>query len=211
MSSGKKTKTLVPRYQKIAVDIAAKIANGIYQCGDKLYARSSLAGCYAVSPETARRAICILSDLGIVKSQQGNGVTVLSTKKASAFIEQMGEITSLNDIEESIRSSINRQRLEMENISTQMSELMSQLEHYRFTNPFSPFKIHITDKTPYLGKTISELHFWQNTAATIVALRHDTKMIVSPGPYAVLCESDILYFVGQDTAARVEKFLYPSG
>ena len=71
-----KSKTAIPRYQQIAVEVAARIANGEYPEGQKIYARSSLAGQYSVSPETARRAICILSDLGIVSSEKGNGIII---------------------------------------------------------------------------------------------------------------------------------------
>ena len=46
----------MPRYHKIALDIASKIANGELNEGDKIYASSSIAGRYAVSSEnrTAR-------------------------------------------------------------------------------------------------------------------------------------------------------------
>ncbi len=78
-----KHKTAIPRYQQIAVEVAARIANGEYEVGEKIYARSSLASQYSVSPETARRAICILSDLGIVTSEKGNGIIIRSQKKSS--------------------------------------------------------------------------------------------------------------------------------
>ncbi len=60
----------MPRYQQIAVEIATRIANEEYKVGDKIYTRSYIAGHYGVSPETARRAICVLSDLDIVVSEK---------------------------------------------------------------------------------------------------------------------------------------------
>jgi len=54
-----KFKITSPRYQQIAADVAAKIVDGHYKVGDKIYARSSLASQYGVSSETARRAICV--------------------------------------------------------------------------------------------------------------------------------------------------------
>lgn len=50
-------KISTPQYQQIAADIAAKIVDGRYDLGEKIYARSSLASQYNVSSETARRAI----------------------------------------------------------------------------------------------------------------------------------------------------------
>lgn len=70
----KKTKIVGPVYQQIAADIASKIANGHYEVGEKIYARSVLASQYGVSAETARRAISILSDMDIVDTARGSGV-----------------------------------------------------------------------------------------------------------------------------------------
>ena len=57
-----KNKISMPRYQQIAVEIATRIANEEYKVGDKIYTRSYIAGHYGVSPETARRAICVRSE-----------------------------------------------------------------------------------------------------------------------------------------------------
>ena len=51
----------MPRYQQIALDIATQIVKRQYRVGDRIYARSSLASRYHVSPETARRAVCLLA------------------------------------------------------------------------------------------------------------------------------------------------------
>ena len=45
-----KHKIAEPIYQKIAIDIASKIAAGKYKAGEKIYGRSMLAAHYAVSP-----------------------------------------------------------------------------------------------------------------------------------------------------------------
>ena len=58
-----KHKIAEPIYQKIAIDIASKIAAGKYKAGEKIYGRSMLAAHYAVSPETIRRAMFMLQDV----------------------------------------------------------------------------------------------------------------------------------------------------
>lgn len=65
-----KHKIAEPIYQKIAIDIASKIAAGKYKAGEKIYGRSMLAAHYAVSPETIRRAMFMLQDVGIVAIEQ---------------------------------------------------------------------------------------------------------------------------------------------
>lgn len=77
-----KHKIAEPIYQKIAIDIAAKIAAGKYKVGEKIYGRSMLSAHYAVSPETIRRSMFMLQDLGIVAIESGSGSTVLSAERA---------------------------------------------------------------------------------------------------------------------------------
>ena len=73
----------MPRYQQIALDIATQIVKRQYRVGDRIYARSSLASRYHVSPETARRAVCLLADMGIVEAEKGSGVEILSVEAAA--------------------------------------------------------------------------------------------------------------------------------
>ena len=67
-----------PRYQQIALQIAERIVRNELKVGQKIYARSTLATTFAVSPETARKAINVLSDLGIVDPVHGSGVNIAS-------------------------------------------------------------------------------------------------------------------------------------
>lgn len=81
---GEKIKSSV--YQKIALDIASRIVENNLVVGEKIYARSSIANRYNVSPETARRAINILSDLDIVDTMKGSGVIIKSYENAVKYI-----------------------------------------------------------------------------------------------------------------------------
>ena len=59
------------------------------------------------------------------------------------------------------------------------------------------------------GRNLGELHFWQATGATIVAIRRGTSRIVSPGPYAELYGGDEIIFVGSDEAREaVSRFFF---
>ena len=77
-------------------------------------------------------------------------------------------------------------------------------------NPFMPFEVKITSECSYLNKTVSEIQFWQHTGATVLAIGRNGNVIKSPGPYAILLENDIIYFLSQDDSSqRVKEFLYP--
>ncbi len=204
-------KISIPRYQQIAIEIATRIVSGEYKEGEKIYARSSLASQYGVSSETARRAICVLSDLDIVSSEKGSGVTIKSRENATDFVKQYEKRQTLDTIKEDILVSIKRQKKEMENLDDCLSELIAATDHFRSLNPFMPFQININSKSEYINHTIVELQFWQHTGATVIAIKREGSLLVSPGPYLVLLEGDILYFVTQDDSPqRVKDFLYPN-
>lgn len=206
----KKIKIVSPVYQQIAADIASKIANGYYEVGEKMYARSVLASQYGVSSETARRAICILSDMDIVDATKGSGVIIKSSENAIKFVKQHDDIKTVNDLKNDILSSLERQKKENEYLKEHLSELIDKTDRFKSINPFVPFEIRISRKTPYIEKNIAEINFWHNTTATIIAIKRNDCLEMSPGPYAVLHENDIFYFVGDENCyERVKNFLYP--
>lgn len=206
----KKMKIVSPVYQQIAVDIASKIANGYYEVGEKMYTRSVLASQYGVSSETARRAICILSDMDIVDATKGSGVIITSSENAIKFIKQYDDIKTVNDLKSDILNSLERQKKENEYLKEHLLELINKTDRFKSINPFIPFEIKITRETPYIEKNIAEINFWHNTTATIIAIKRNDYLEMSPGPYAVLHEGDIFYFIGDENCyERVKNFLYP--
>lgn len=199
-----------PRYQQIAIDIASKIVSGHYQEGDKIYARSALSSQYSVSSETARRAISILSDIGIVETLRGSGVVIKSQEKAIKFVKQYDNIKTVNDLKNEVLSSIERQAKENNYLKERVNELVDRIDRFKAIDPFAPFKATINSSCPFIGKTIAETNFWHNTIATIVAIGRGGSLMISPGPYAVFKEGDIIYFVGDENSLeRVNCYLYP--
>lgn len=206
----KKIRIVSPIYQQIATDIASKIASGHYEVGEKIYARSVLASQYGVSAETARRAIAILSDMEIVDTTKGSGVIIKSAENAIKFIRQYNDVKTVNDLRNEILDKLELQKKENDSLKEQIIELLDKTDRFKSINPFIPFEIRIFKETPYLEKNIAEINFWHNTSATVICIKRNGCLEMSPGPYAVLRENDILYFVGdEDCYERVNKFLYP--
>lgn len=206
----KKIRIVSPVYQQIATDIASKIASGYYEIGEKIYARSVLASQYGVSAETARRAIAILADMEIVDATKGSGVIIKSTENAIRFIRQYNDVKTVNDLRNNILTKLEEQKKENDLLEKQIIELLDKTDRFKSINPFIPYEIGITNKTPYLEKNIAEINFWHNTAATIICIKRNGCLEMSPGPYAILRENDIFYFVGDENCyERVNKFLYP--
>lgn len=205
----KNVNVVAARYQQIAADIAGKIASGHYQTGEKIYARSAIASQYGVSAETARRAICVLSDMEIVDATRGSGVVILSAQKAAQFVKQYRDLRTVSDLKQEIIEKVDRQAAETEGLKSLLEELIDRTDRFRSINPFVPFEIVITEKTTQLGKSLSEINFWHNTAATVIGIRRGQTLMMSPGPYATLNLGDVIYFVGDENCYdRVERFLY---
>lgn len=203
-----KIRIVTPRYQQIAADVAAKIVDGHYKVGEKIYTRSSLASQYGVSPETARRAIAILADLKIVETVRGSGVTILSYENAVQFVKQFRGIKSAVALKKEISNQLDRQIEGARKLRESLVELMDRVEKVKTINPFVPFETVVEEGSFCESKTISQVNFWHNTGATIVGILQEEVLIMSPGPHAVLSAGNTVYFVGDENAlVRVEEFL----
>lgn len=197
-----------PIYQQIAIDLANRIANGEFVVGDKIHGRSTLAGQYNVSPETIRRAVIILEDVNIVEVTQGSGITVKSKDEAFKFIEKFKSKDSMTSIKKDIENVLNEKRKLDEKLTSYINELIDYSERFKNSNPFAPMEIEIPKKSKLLGKTAAETNFWQNTGATIIGIRRDGKLILSPGPYITFNEGDFYIMVGEESSfERVKSFI----
>lgn len=198
-----------PVYQKIAIDIANRIVAGDFAVGDKLYGRSSLASKYNVSPETIRRATILLSDMGIVKVTKGSGIIVESVDNSLKFIDKFKDIDSLTSLKREITDLMAKKNQIEKSMDNVINELIDYSNRFNKSNPFVPFEFEIYAGLHIVGKAISEVKFWQNTGATIIAIRRNGKLILSPGPYTVFLENDVFIFIGDEsTYYRTKQFLY---
>lgn len=196
------------RYQEIAVEVAQKIADGWYQVGEKINARSTLASKYNVSPETARKAVNMLTDLGIVVIRQGSGTYVASREKAQLYVDRYQSTVSIQEIRSEIEASVARQEEELLHMSRLLRTLIGQTKRSHETASFIPYDILIDDQCSYIGQTIGELNIWQQTGATVVAVKRGDEYIMSPGPYEVIRVNDVLLFVGNDLSKQKMQKLF---
>lgn len=206
-----KKDTRLPRYQQIALEIAERIVDNRYQVGEKIHARSTLASTFGVSPETARKAVNILVDLGIMEVKHGSGVFVSSKKKAVSFLEQYQDVQSIEEVKTDLFNSLSRQKKELDDFTEIINQLVSQTVKLNKVSPFLPSELEITKEAAHLNTSISDLNLWHETSATVIGILHDEDLVLSPGPYAVLNPGDTLYFVGDEFATqRMINFFYPN-
>lgn len=207
--SEKTEKVTRPVYQQIAIDIASRIANGEYFEGCRISGRSTLASHYNVSPETIRRSVSLLEDMKIVSVTHGSGIQVESMENSMSFINQFKEVDSISGIKNSIRDLM-EQRAELDNkLNQYLDRILDYTVRFKTSNPYAPLEVEIPDKSHLAGKAIGETNFWQNTGATIIAVKRRDELILSPGPYMTFQDKDVFVMVGdEDAYDRVRRFIY---
>ncbi|MDE3840407.1 GntR family transcriptional regulator [Bacillus methanolicus] len=201
-------RTQIPTYERIAIDLANRIYDGKFKVGEKIHGRSTLASEYNVSPETVRRAIKILEDVGIVQSAKGSGIIVSSRENAFKYINRFSSLETIKDLEKQMKSLFSKREELDQQIFDTVNKIIDYSGKLRHTNPMVPIEVEIVPGCSHIGKTISEVKFWQNTGGTVVGIKRNGKLIISPGPYASILEGDVLLIIGDEkTYDRVMHFL----
>lgn len=200
----------MPRYQQIAIEMAERIANNRYEVGEKIHARSTLASTFGVSPETARKAVNVLVDLGIMQVKHGSGVFVASKEKAEELLKQHQDVQSIDELKSEALDSIKKQQEELQHLNDIIDTLIVQTKKMNHTNPFIPAELVLTAEAEHLEQTVSDLNLWHETSATVIAISHDNELLLSPGPYAKIQANDTLFFIGDELAKqKMYNYFYP--
>lgn len=198
----------IPTYKKIALDLANKIKEDIIKEGELLHGRSTLASTYNVSPETIRRAIILLEDLEVVKTLKGKGIIVLSKDRSELFLNRNKSIDNVKKLKSQINSLFNK-RLELENqLSEAINGVIDYTSRFQEVTEIIPYEFEVSEECPYINRTFADINFWQNTGGTLVAIKRNGTLLLSPGPYVAILPKDILIVVGDESVlASVPDFL----
>ena len=197
------------QYERIAIDIASRISEGKIIEGQKLSGRTQLSSEYRVSPETIRKAMALLSDMSVVKVKEKSGVTVISADSARRYLELSRGRGSRKDLYDRLQKYL----YSYEEAGRRLRDICRELIEAE-QNPlpseqsFPKFEVSVSETSEKIGKTIGELRLWQATGATVIAIRRNKNMIISPGPYAELYAGDVIIFVGdKDGALALDRYI----
>lgn len=195
-------------YEKIALDIANRIVRRELAEGVRLSGRSVMSSEYGVSPETIRRAFSLLEEMEVVEVKHNRGVSVVSRDNAKKYITKYGKSNDNRKLLAQIRHVLNEREQVDKELFTLAKDLIEANDRFSASNPFPTYEYTLTDNSLAVGNTLGELQFWQKTGGTVIAIRRDGSILLSPGPDLVLNISDILIFVGtQDTLAKTKELL----
>ena len=197
-----------PIYSQIALDIASKIARGDIPENARITGRSLLSTTYAVSPETIRRSMRLLADVGIVDIKNNSGTIVLSKEKAVKYIETFNTGRSVRVLKKELKELLADRDIINKKVLNIIDEIININEHLKNIDPLQNYEFEIPPGSSLVDKTIENSKFWQNTGATIVAIRRQEKIILSPGPYASFMSGDVVIIVGDvNIIDRVKNFI----
>ena len=84
-----------PRYRQLADTLRAAIARGDYPVGGQLPPELALAQTHAVSRHTARDAIRLLTEAGLIERRRGAGTTVIASASPQAYVQPLGGVDEL--------------------------------------------------------------------------------------------------------------------
>ena len=191
-----KSKTNLPVYESIAIDVAGRIVDGDISIGQKISGRTLLASHYNVSPETIRKAMGLLAQANVISVSQGKEVIVQSVEQAEEFLRHHLSMLSAYSLKQELEILIEKKR----EINNQFDEILTQITRYtdrlRNLQPFNPVEVAVSEFSSANGRSVAQLMLWQKTGATLIAIRRGTEVIISPGSGAILQSGDRLVVVG---------------
>lgn len=197
------------QYERIAIDIASRIAEGKINEGQKLSGRTQLSSEYRVSPETIRKAMALLSDMRVVRVKEKSGVTVVSADSARRYLELSrgrGSRRELYDRLQKYLYSYEEAGRKLRDVCRELIE--AEQNPLPSEQSFPKFEVTVSEGSTRIGQTIGELRLWQATGATVIAIKRNKNMIISPGPYAELYAGDVIIFVGdKDGALALDRYI----
>lgn len=201
-------KASTPAYLKIAIDVASRIVNGGFLEGEKLSGRSTLVSIYHVSPETIRRAIALLRDMNVVEVEEKSGIRICSRDNALKFLEQFKTKSEFTNLKEEIYDLLDEKKNLEKNLENKIQNLIEFATQLRNVGLIVPYESIVQPNSLMIGKNLGELNFWHNTGATIVGIKRDDHLFLSPGPYFNILEKDIIVYVGEnDVVNKVKNYI----
>ncbi|HHX75095.1 MAG TPA: GntR family transcriptional regulator [Firmicutes bacterium] len=189
----------IARFEQIAILLAGDIVQGVYQEGEKISGRSTLAGKYNISPETVRKALALLQAKEVVTVVPNSGTIILSRQAAREFIDSFQEHSTLGALEKRLQQLTK----ERNRINAEIERVVRDIVSYKagmLKNMQNAEEITLGPASPLNGYSLQETRLRSITGATVIAVRHQKRWYVSPDAELVLTAGDILLAVGTKKA-----------
>ena len=158
-----------PIYAQVAYDIASKIADGTLPEGQRFIGRSLMGPQYGVSSETIR-----------------------SRSRAVEYMEQYRSDKDLGALKGHLKKLVAQRDALNEEIAATFQKIMDLQERFRHSDQLRTHEFPISAHSAALGRTLEQLRFRTSTGGTVIAVRHEGRLLLSPGPDTALEAGDTL-------------------
>jgi K+/H+ antiporter YhaU regulatory subunit KhtT len=186
----------VPKYEKIALDIAFSIVNSEWKVGEMVTGRSTLSGKYGVSPETIRRSLALLEEMQVINVIEKKGVLIKSKEAANTFIKEYQSKDRILSMREEIAGLMEQKKAIEASVLERLDSIIEQAMLLRNIGIIYPLELKVSENSHLVGKSIGEVRFWNHTGATIIGINRSGHLYLSPGPKMVFYANDIILYVG---------------
>lgn len=144
----------------------------------------------------------------VVEVKHNSGVSVVSRDNAKKYITKYGKSNENRKLLVQIRHVLNEREQVDKELFTLAKDLIEANDRFSASNPFPTYEYTINETSLAVDNCLGELQFWQKTGGTVIAIRRDGSILLSPGPDLRLHIGDILIFVGnQETLAMTKELL----
>ncbi len=195
----RKQRSLLPRYEEIALDLAEEVARGEIKVGEKLTGRSGLAGRFKVSPETIRRSVALLHAQGVLRSVPGSGIRVESREAAVRYVQESEEALALLNLETEVRGLLEERRQLDDRLSQAIGKLVRATQGSVQTMRHV-VEIEVPEASPLVGRSLQEAGLREKTGVTVIGIARRGEELFSPNPAQRIEAEDILIVVGSEEA-----------
>ena len=154
-----------PRYRQLADTLRAAIARGDYPVGGQLPPELELAQTHAVSRHTARDAIRLLTEAGLIERRRGAGTTVIASASPQAYVQPLGGVDELLQYAHTARLKLlaqEQRRLseaEVQRIGGDVDRTWLVVDGLRIADalPLALSRIYVPQPTPAAGQSVHAL------------------------------------------------------
>lgn len=207
-STPRKRHESMAMYEKIALDIANRIVRREIAEGVTLSGRSVMSSEYGVSPETIRRSFSLLEEMEVVEVLHNRGVSVISRENANNYITKYGKNTDNRKLLTQIHQVLDEREQIDKELFTLAKDLIEANDRFSASNPFPTYEYSIKEVSLAVGNSLGTLDFWQKTGGTVIAIRREGSILLSPGPDLRFQALDTLIFVGnQEVLSKTKELL----
>lgn len=157
-----------PRYIEIADKLAGDVQNGLYPVGGLLPTEAQLCKTYEISRFTARNALAVLEDKGLIQRTQGRGSVVVSLQTSmfkdtwSSIDELLAHTGTVHTVFESVEEVVTDEALAAR-LGFTIGEALIEIDGLRYQNeggeafPICTIKIWIPARFRSVVEHLSQL------------------------------------------------------